>query len=146
MSRHVLILSGPNLDQLGFRDPALYGTMTLEKIIEMFRGEVEGHDIVVLHRQSNFEGDLVSAIHDARAHVDALVINAGALTHTSWSLRDALEIYPGLKVEVHLSNPAGRESFRHTSTIAPVVQGSIAGFGAEGYRLAAQYLLHQWGL
>jgi 3-dehydroquinate dehydratase-2 len=86
--------------------------------------------------QSNFEGDLIEAIHAARESAQAIVINAGALTHTSWALADALAMFGGVKVEIHLSNPAAREPYRHVSTLAGVVDGSIAGFGATSYDLA----------
>jgi len=86
--------------------------------------------------QSNFEGDLIEAVHGARDRSVAIVINAGALTHSSWALCDALAVFEGVKVEVHLSNPAAREPFRHVSTLAGVVNGSIAGFGALSYDLA----------
>jgi 3-dehydroquinate dehydratase-2 len=92
----------------------------------------------VRHVQSNFEGDLIEAVRDARDSSVAIVINAGALTHSSWALGDALSNFPGVKVEVHLSNPAAREPFRHVSTLAGVVNGTIAGFGAQSYDLAVE--------
>ena len=88
--------------------------------------------------QSNHEGDLVEAVHAARGRADAIIINAGALSHTSWSLHDALAAFDGVVVELHLSNPAAREPFRHTSVIAPVSDGCIAGFGGLGYGLAVE--------
>ena len=88
------------------------------------------------HLQSNHEGDLVEAVHAARGRADAIIVNAGALSHTSWSLHDALAAFDGVVVELHLSNPAAREPFRHTSVIAPVADGCIAGFGGLGYGLA----------
>ena len=88
------------------------------------------------HLQSNHEGGLVEAVHAARGRASAIIINAGALSHTSWSLHDALAAFDGVVVELHLSNPAAREPFRHTSVIAPVADGCIAGFGGLGYRLA----------
>jgi 3-dehydroquinate dehydratase-2 len=91
--------------------------------------------------QSNFEGDLIEAIHAARGVSAAIIFNAGALTHTSWALADALAIFEGPKVEVHLSNPAAREPFRHVSTLAGVVNGSIAGFGAQSYDLALEAVI-----
>ena len=92
----------------------------------------------VEHLQTNHEGDLIDAVHDARGRAAALVVNAGALSHTSWSLHDALAAFDGVVVELHLSNPAAREPFRHTSVIAPVADGSIAGFGGLGYVLAME--------
>jgi 3-dehydroquinate dehydratase-2 len=90
------------------------------------------------HVQSNHEGDLVEAVHGARGRAVAIIVNAGALTHTSWSLHDALAAFDGVVVELHLSNPAAREPFRHTSTIASVADGCIAGFGGLGYPLAVE--------
>jgi 3-dehydroquinate dehydratase-2 len=90
------------------------------------------------HFQTNHEGDLVDAVHRARGVADAIIVNAGALSHTSWSLHDALAAFDGVVVELHLSNPAAREPFRHTSVIAPVSDGCIAGFGGMGYRLAVE--------
>jgi len=135
-TRELLLLSGPNLDQLGVRDVSVYGSMTLEEHVERVRSAAERFALSVRHVQSNFEGDLIEAIHGARGRSAAIVINAGALTHTSWALTDALAIFPGVKVEVHLSNPAAREPFRHVSTLAGVVDGSIAGFGRLSYDLA----------
>ena len=88
--------------------------------------------------QSNFEGDLIEAVHAANGVAAAIVINAGALTHTSWALADAMASFSGVKIEIHLSNPAAREPFRHLSTLAGVVNGSIAGFGALSYDLAVE--------
>jgi 3-dehydroquinate dehydratase-2 len=137
MTQQIVVLSGPNLDLLGQRDPAIYGTMTLEEHIARFCEIAETFGASVRHVQSNFEGNLVEEIHAARLSALAIVINAGALTHSSWSLRDALDTFDGIKIEVHLSNPAAREPFRHVSTLAGVVDGSIAGFGATSYDLAA---------
>ncbi len=134
--RELLILSGPNLDQLGVRDITVYGRTTLDEHVERVRAAAAPFGLSVRHLQSNFEGDLIEAVHDARGRSAAIVINAGALTHTSWALTDALAIFPGVKVEVHLSNPAAREPFRHVSTLAGVVDGSIAGFGGLSYDLA----------
>ncbi len=136
MSTEILLLSGPNLDLLGTRSPEIYGTQTLEEHVTRFRALAGAAGFVVRHLQSNFEGDLIEAIHGARGNCAAVVINAGALTHVSWALADALATFEGVKVEVHLSNPAAREPFRHLSTLASVVNGSIAGFGAASYDLA----------
>ena len=137
-SREILILSGPNLDLLGVRDVALYGSATLDDHVERLVARGRELGVEVAHRQSNFEGDLIEAIHDARENYAGIIINAGALTHGSWALRDALAIFAGPKVEVHLSNPAAREPFRHLSTIAAVVNGSISGFGGLSYDLALE--------
>src|ERR1700759_4008866 len=131
----VLLLSGPNLNLLGDREPAVYGTDTLATHVA--RAETAGGPpgLELEHLPSNHEGGLVEAVHAARGRADALVINAGALSHTSWSLHDAVAAFDGPVVELHLSNPAAREPFRHTSVLAPVADGVIAGFGGLGYEL-----------
>jgi len=132
----VLVLSGPNLDLLGERQPEVYGTATLADHVATAAAEAAAHGLGVEHHQTNHEGELVELIHGARGRAAAIVLNAGALTHYSWALHDALAAYDGVVVEVHLSNPAAREPFRHTSVVAPVASGTIAGFGGLGYRLA----------
>ena len=136
MSSEILLLSGPNLDLLGSRNPEIYGTTTLAEHVDRFTQLAKEAGFSVRHVQSNFEGDLIEALHAARGTAVAVVINAGALTHSSWALADALDTFDGFKVEVHISNPAAREPFRHTSTIAGVVSGTIAGFGSLSYLLA----------
>jgi 3-dehydroquinate dehydratase-2 len=136
MTNEILLLSGPNLDLLGTRSPEIYGTTTLAEHVERFGQLAKEAGFSVRHVQSNFEGDLIEAIHSARESAVAIVINAGALTHSSWALADALDTFTGIKVEVHISNPAAREPFRHLSTLAGSVSGSIAGFGATSYELA----------
>ena len=137
MSTQILLLSGPNLDQLGRRSPEIYGTETLGEHVERFsrRAAALGYD--VRHRQSNFEGDLIEEVH-AAGDSGAIVLNAGALSHTSWALADALATFSGIKIELHISNPAAREPFRHVSTLAAVVTGTIAGFGAMSYDIALE--------
>jgi 3-dehydroquinate dehydratase-2 len=132
----VLLLSGPNLDLLGEREPAIYGTESLADHVARAEAAATRHGIEFEHLQSNHEGELVEAVHAARGRADALVVNAGALSHTSWSLHDAVAAFEGPVVELHLSNPAAREPFRHTSVLAPVASGVIAGFGGLGYELA----------
>jgi 3-dehydroquinate dehydratase-2 len=132
----VLLLSGPNLNLLGEREPEIYGTETLADHVKRAEAAAARHGLDLEHRQSNHEGDLVDAVHGARGRADALVVNAGALSHTSWSLHDAAAAFDGPLVELHLSNPAAREPFRHTSVLAPVASGVIAGFGGLGYELA----------
>lgn len=132
----VLVLSGPNLNLLGQREPEVYGTATLEDHVSVATTEADRHGLAVEHHQSNHEGDLVDLIHSARGRVAAIVINAGAFTHYAWSLHDALAAFDGPVVELHLSNPSSRESWRSTSVVAPVASGVIAGFGGDGYRLA----------
>ena len=136
MNKEILLLSGPNLAQLGTRSPEIYGSATLTDHVARFERLATSAGFSVRHLQSNFEGDLIEAVQQARSTAVAIVINAGALTHTSWALSDALAMFDGPKIEVHLSNPAAREPFRHISTLAPVVNGSIAGFGGLGYELA----------
>ena len=132
----ILILSGPNLNLLGQRQPEIYGTATLAD--HMNRAEQTatklGFEVESLQAQSS--GDLVTAIHGARSRCAAIIINPGALTHFSWSLNDALATFSGPIIEVHLSNPATRDPWRHESVVAPVASGSITGFGAHGYTLA----------
>jgi 3-dehydroquinate dehydratase-2 len=132
----IVLLSGPNLDLLGAREPAIYGTGTLEDHVAVATRAASGLGYSLEHLQTNHEGDLVEAVHAARGRAVAIIVNAGALSHTSWSLHDALAAFDGVVVELHLSNPAAREPFRHTSTIAPVADGCIAGFGGIGYGLA----------
>jgi len=134
----MLLLSGPNLDLLGERDPGVYGHETLDDHVAAARATADSLGFDLEHFQSNHEGDLVEAVHGARGRTVAIVVNAAALTHTSWSLHDALDAYDGVVVELHLSNPAAREPFRHTSTIAPVADGCIAGFKGLGYPLAVE--------
>jgi 3-dehydroquinate dehydratase-2 len=136
MSNEILLLSGPNLDLLGSRNPEMYGTTTLAEHVAHFSELASDAGFSVRHVQSNFEGDLIEAVHGARGSAAAIVINAGALTHSSWALADALDTFDGVKIEVHISNPAAREPFRHLSTLAGSVSGSIAGFGATSYELA----------
>lgn len=136
MSGRVLLLSGPNLDLLGQREPEVYGTATLDDHVATATAEAGRRGLEVTHLQSNHEGELVEAIHAARGTQDAIVINPGALTHYAWSLHDALAAFDGPVVELHLSNPNAREPWRHVSVVAPVASGSIVGFGGDGYRLA----------
>jgi len=132
----IVLLSGPNLNLLGEREPAIYGTRTLADHVARAEAAAARHGLIIEHLQSNHEGALVEAVHAARGRAAALVINAGALSHTSWSLHDAVAAFEGPAVELHLSNPAAREPFRHTSVLAPVTAGVVAGFGGLGYELA----------
>ena len=132
----VLLLSGPNLNLLGEREPHVYGSATLEDHVGVATAEAERHGLLVEHHQSNHEGELVDLIHSARGRAAAIVINAGAFTHYAWALHDALAAFEGPVVELHLSNPSSREGWRSTSVVAPVASGVIAGFGGDGYRLA----------
>lgn len=136
--RSVLVLSGPNLGLLGTRQPEVYGAATLADHVAAARAVAERHRMSLEHFQSDSEAALVAAVHAARGCIDAIVVNAGALTHYSWALADALAAYEGVVVELHLSNPAAREPWRHTSVVAPVARGSIVGFGGLGYELAIE--------
>ena len=137
-TRLIVLLSGPNLNLLGEREPAIYGTATLADHVAAATAAARDLGYGIEHLQSNHEGDLVEAVHGARGRSVAIIVNAGALTHTSWSLHDALAAYDGVVVELHLSNPAAREPFRHLSVVAPVADGCIAGFGGLGYPLAVE--------
>jgi 3-dehydroquinate dehydratase-2 len=134
----LLLLSGPNLDQLGVRQPAIYGTATLADHVATARAAADGRGWAVEHLQSSREGELVDAIHGARGRCRAIVINPGAFTHYAYALTDALASFDGVVVELHLSNPAAREEWRRRSVVAPVARGTIAGFGGLGYRLAVE--------
>src|SRR5258708_26146867 len=132
----ILVLSGPNLNLHGEREPGAYGKATLDYHVEVARAAAAAGGYEVEHRQSNHEGDLIDAIHHARGRAAAIIFNPGAFTHYAYALADALAAYDGVVVELHLSNPHAREVWRHTSVAAPVVTGTIAGFGGAGYRLA----------
>ncbi|MBX3285983.1 MAG: type II 3-dehydroquinate dehydratase [Acidimicrobiales bacterium] len=134
----VLLLSGPNLNLLGEREPAVYGADTLADHVATATAAATEHGLALEHLQTNHEGDLVEAIHGARGRCAAIVVNPGAFTHYAWSLHDALAAFDGPVVELHLSNPNAREPWRHTSVVAPVAHGTIAGFGGHGYRLAIE--------
>jgi 3-dehydroquinate dehydratase-2 len=134
----VLLLSGPNLNLLGDREPAVYGTATLADHVATARTAAVAYGLAVEDLQSNHEGDLVDAVHGARRRCAAIIVNPGAFTHYSWALHDALAAFEGPVVELHLSNPQAREEWRHTSVVAPVAAGTIAGFGGDGYRLAVE--------
>jgi 3-dehydroquinate dehydratase-2 len=134
----ILLLSGPNLNLLGEREPEIYGTTTLADLVSIATETAAkfGHDVE--HLQSNSEGALVDAIQGARGRCAAIVFNPGAYTHYAYVLTDALAAFDGVKVELHLSNPHAREEWRHQSVVAPVVDGTITGFRATGYRLAIE--------
>lgn len=138
MTCRVLVLHGPNLDLLGTREPSVYGTDTLADIDGRLAGYAAGRDIELRTVQSNHEGELVQALHDAIGWADAAVVNAAGYTHTSVALRDAIAACGIPTIEVHLSNVHAREPFRRRSLIAPVCRGQISGLGWLGYRLAIE--------
>jgi 3-dehydroquinate dehydratase-2 len=135
VTKIVLVLSGPNLNLLGDREPEVYGTETIDDHVATFTRTLDGAADVE-HVQSNHEGELVEAIHGARGRCAAIVINPGAFTHYAWAIHDALASFDGPIIEVHLSNPNAREPWRHTSVVAPVATGSIVGFQGGSYALA----------
>jgi 3-dehydroquinate dehydratase-2 len=137
----VLLLNGPNLNLLGLREPGLYGAATLDAIEAALRGEAAGLGVALDCFQSNHEGGLVDRIHAARGQVDGILINAGAYTHTSIALRDALLAVSIPFVELHLSNVHAREPFRHHSYLADKAIGVLCGFGPGSYSLALQGLV-----
>jgi len=132
----ILLLSGPNLNLLGEREPEVYGTETLDDHVNTARTTAAGHGLDLEHVQSNHEGELVEAVQGARGRCAAIIVNAAALTHYGWSLHDALAAFDGVVVELHLSNPNAREPWRSISVVAPVATGSIVGFRGHGYALA----------
>jgi 3-dehydroquinate dehydratase II len=137
MAKIVFVLNGPNLNLLGTREPQTYGRATLKDVEALVRDAAARHKLEVEFRQSNHEGELVDWIHEAQAKAAAgIVLNAGAYTHTSVALRDAVAAVSVPVIEVHISNIFAREDFRHVSHIAPVAKGTLCGFGIAGYGLA----------
>jgi len=140
----VLVLNGPNLNMLGVREPAVYGQHTLGDIEDACHIKAEELDLAVDFRQSNHEGELVEWIHEARADHSGIILNAGAYTHTSVALHDALQLAELPVVEVHMTNVYRREPFRHKSFVSPVAIGVICGFGLNSYLLALDALALQF--
>ncbi len=138
----IYVLNGPNLNMLGTREPQTYGHETLKDIEALCAAKAKTLGFGIDFRQSNIEGELVGWIQDARAKASGIAINAGAYTHTSVALHDALKAAEVPAVELHLSNVHKREAFRHASLIAPAVNGVIAGFGSNSYELAIEALAH----
>lgn len=142
MSTRILVLNGPNLNLLGVREPATYGARTLADVEQELRDAAQGAGATVTFFQSNHEGELVDRVQAARSDgTDFLIVNAGAYTHTSIALRDALAAVAIPFIEVHVSNVFRRESFRHHSYLSDLAVGVIAGLGTHGYRLALDYAL-----
>ena len=142
MTTRILILNGPNLNMLGTRQPEIYGTTTLADIEADCRAHADRSGFALSFDQSNHEGALVDSIQAARGTQDGIVLNAGAYTHTSIAIHDALNAAELPVIELHLSNVHAREPFRHASFIAPVALGLICGFGAQGYILALDAMAH----
>jgi 3-dehydroquinate dehydratase II len=137
--RLVYVLNGPNLNLLGLREPEIYGSDTLDDIAALLEDRAQAIDVEIDMRQSNHEGHLVDWLHEAQAEgAHAVLLNAGAYTHTSVALYDAIKAVRTPVIEVHLSNPHTRERFRHKSYIGMAAKGSIAGFGARSYVLALE--------
>jgi 3-dehydroquinate dehydratase-2 len=138
--RPILVLNGPNLNMLGTRQPEVYGSATLDDVIDLCKQTAAKHGFAVEHFQSNSEGAIIDRIHQARGQESAIVINPGGLTHTSVALRDALVIPEVPIVEVHISNVHAREEFRHHSFVSPIATAVIAGLGIHGYSAAIEFL------
>ncbi len=146
MTHKILCIHGPNLNLLGVREPGIYGALTLEEIDQRLQEHARAQDIELRTFQSNHEGGIIDVIHDAGGWADGLIINPGAYTHYSYAIRDAIAAVKLPAVEVHLSNVHAREAFRHTSVIAPMCVGQIAGFGWHSYLLGLQALVLHLGL
>ena len=135
----IVIINGPNLNLLGVREPNVYGNRTFEEYFQKLQAEFAGNELIYF--QSNVEGEIVTKIQEHGFGAGGIILNAGAYTHTSVAIRDAIAAVTTPVAEVHLSNILTRESFRHVSMIGPVCRGSIMGFGLESYRLALLYFL-----
>lgn len=138
MSKTILILNGPNLNLLGKRQPEIYGSATLNDVAKLCASAASAFDAGVIMQQSNHEGALVDWIQDARETADAIIINPGAYSHTSVAILDALNMFEGPVIEVHISNIHAREAFRHHSYVSHRANGVIAGCGIDGYVFAVQ--------
>ncbi len=141
-NRKIRIINGPNLNLLGTREPGIYGVQTFEEQFAAFAEEFP--ELEIDYFQSNVEGELINSLHEAAHEKDGVILNAGAYTHTSIALGDAIKAIDLPVIEVHISNIFSREDFRHVSYIAPYCKGSIIGFGMDSYRLALQYFEKLW--
>ena len=141
MPLRLIIINGPNLNLLGRREPEIYGEDTFEDFMIHLRGKFVDDDVDLTYFQSNHEGELLDKLHEVGFDYDGIVLNAGAYTHTSVALADAVRAVKTPVVEVHISNVYQRETFRHQSYISPVAEGVIVGFGLRGYELAVAYFL-----
>jgi len=138
MPKPIFVLNGPNLNLLGTREPSVYGTETLDDVRRRTEARARGLGLTIAFRQSNVEGQLITWIQEARERASGIILNAGAYTHTSVAILDALNAAEKPVIELHLSNVFKRESFRHHSYVAPAAQGVICGFGPMGYELAVE--------
>ena len=144
--KRILVLNGPNLNMLGTREPEVYGSTTLDDINGMLRARAAQLNVdEIAFLQSNIEGELVTAIQNARGHYDFILLNAGAFTHYSIALRDAISSIDVPVIELHISNVHAREEFRHHSVIAPVVMGQVVGFGVDSYLAALDLAVRKLG-
>ena len=139
----ILIINGPNLNLLGNKEPEIYGSQPFESYLKKLRARYP--EVTIEYYQSNVEGEIINALHKAGFLYDGIIINAGAYTHTSVAIGDAVKAIKAPVIEVHISNIFSRESFRHTSFLAASVKGSIIGFGLESYRLAVESLVSKLG-
>lgn len=140
----ILVLNGPNLNLLGLREPALYGTQTLDELNHALQIKASQHNLVLETKQSQSESELMTTIHKANEkHTDYIIFNPAAFTHTSIALRDALLAVQIPFIEVHITNPLSRESYRQTSYFSDIARGSIQGLGTYGYHLALQAIIHE---
>ncbi|ALC81587.1 MULTISPECIES: type II 3-dehydroquinate dehydratase [Bacillus] len=142
---HFLVINGPNLNQLGKREPDKYGNQTLDDLEHGLFRFAEEKNFEVTFFQSNHEGDIIDSLHEAEKHYAGVVLNAGAFTHYSYAIRDAIAGSSLPVIEVHITNIHQREEFRHQSVLAAVCKGQISGFGFDSYKLALSYLTENWG-
>ena len=137
----ILVINGPNLNLLGTREKSIYGEQSFEEFFAALKKQYP--EAALSYYQSNVEGELINKLHEVGFDHDGIILNPGGYTHTSVALRDAVAAIRTPVIEVHISNPSSRESFRHISLISPVARGTISGLGLMGYRLAIQWLLAQ---